>query len=84
MRPGRLATAAEEATRGAGNLEISSLLTLPGRSAITAVHLDRGRSSGVEHNLAKVRVGRSIRLARSRFFNDSAMRFARTKFCVGL
>ncbi len=29
--------------------------------------LDRGRSSGVEHNLAKVRVGRSIRLARSKF-----------------
>jgi hypothetical protein len=26
-----------------------------------------GRSSGVEHNLAKVRVGRSIRLARSNF-----------------
>jgi len=31
-----------------------------------------GRSSGVEHNLAKVRVGRSIRLARSNFStNDS-------------
>ncbi len=27
-----------------------------------------GRSSGVEHNLAKVRVGRSNRLARSNFF----------------
>lgn len=26
-----------------------------------------GRSSGVEHNLAKVRVGRSNRLARSKF-----------------
>jgi hypothetical protein len=29
--------------------------------------LERGRSSGVEHNLAKVRVGRSNRLARSNF-----------------
>ena len=28
--------------------------------------LGRGRSSGVEHNLAKVRVGRSNRLARSK------------------
>ena len=45
-------------------------LTLPGPSAITRLHLDRGRSSGVEHNLAKVRVGRSIRLARSRFFQQ--------------
>lgn len=47
-------------------------LTFPRPSAITRVHLDRGRSSGVEHNLAKVRVGRSIRLARSRFFQISA------------
>ena len=29
-----------------------------------------GRSSGVEHNLAKVGVGRSNRLARSIFFMD--------------
>ena len=28
-----------------------------------------GRSSGVEHNLAKVRVGRSNRLARSNWFS---------------
>gem|GEM_PF-3641673 len=28
-------------------------------------YAERGRSSGVEHNLAKVRVGRSNRLARS-------------------
>jgi hypothetical protein len=32
--------------------------------------LECGCSSGVEHNLAKVRVGRSIRLARSKLFND--------------
>ena len=30
-----------------------------------------GRSSGVEHNLAKVGVGRSNRLARSSFFKDT-------------
>src|ERR1700761_7233643 len=34
-------------------------------------NLDCGRSSGVEHNLAKVRVGRSIRLARSKFPNEN-------------
>ena len=50
-------------------------LTLPGPSAITRLHLDRGRSSGVEHNLAKVRVGRSIRLARSRFSRTCMVEF---------
>src|SRR6185312_5006889 len=50
-------------------------LTLPGPSAITRLHLDRGRSSGVEHNLAKVRVGRSIRLARSRFSQTCMVEF---------
>ncbi len=34
--------------------------------------LGRGRSSGVEHNLAKVRVARSIRVARSKDFKDLA------------
>src|SRR5262249_7346116 len=35
---------------------------------------ERGRSSGVEHNLAKVGVGRSNRLARSRFQTKTARR----------
>ena len=54
--------------------EAIRLLTFPKASAITRLHLDRGRSSGVEHNLAKVRVGRSIRLARSRFYKGFASR----------
>lgn len=37
-----------------------------GRPLVITRPLGRGRSSGVEHNLAKVRVGRSIRLARSK------------------
>jgi hypothetical protein len=32
---------------------------------VVKITLQSGRSSGVEHNLAKVRVGRSNRLARS-------------------
>ena len=35
--------------------------------------MECGRSSGVEHNLAKVRVGRSNRLARSNKFNELAV-----------
>lgn len=48
-----------------------------------------GRSSGVEHNLAKVRVGRSNRLARSKFFNKINtlqprhfnLKFGTAKYC---
>ncbi len=35
-----------------------------------------GRSSGVEHNLAKVRVGRSNRLARSNILPDGSVKKA--------
>ena len=37
--------------------------------------LGRGRSSGVEHNLAKVRVARSNRVARSKFFQPHGRPF---------
>ena len=36
-----------------------------------------GRSSGVEHNLAKVRVGRSNRLARSKYKEQKQVAFGR-------
>ena len=45
-------------------------LQAPGRIYISRLTQGCGRSSGVEHNLAKVRVGRSNRLARSNFFAD--------------
>ncbi len=46
------------------------------KSAPARAKTERGRSSGVEHNLAKVGVGRSNRLARSSFlrpFGDAAL-----------
>ena len=42
-----------------------SLLRPPAQMGIPPISEGCGRSSGVEHNLAKVRVGRSNRLARS-------------------
>src|SRR5262249_11997387 len=47
---------------------LASLLSLRNKSRTgSRCYLERGRSSGVEHNLAKVRVGRSNRLARSNY-----------------
>ena len=44
------------------------------KSAPARAKTERGRSSGVEHNLAKVGVGRSNRLARSSFLNEDYRR----------
>jgi hypothetical protein len=44
------------------------------------ITLQSGRSSGVEHNLAKVRVGRSNRLARSNKIRHLAANPALKKF----
>jgi hypothetical protein len=51
----------------AGTLAFGRHIELEAAMGNNRPHLERGRSSGVEHNLAKVRVGRSIRLARSKF-----------------
>ena len=64
-----------EVTEGARVIHAFSLLQ-PRAGLYTSclTETECGRSSGVEHNLAKVRVGRSNRLARSSRFHKGRLR----------